>query len=149
MATHSRILAWSIPWTEEPGGLPSIGLKFVRHDRETNTCAFHKYYYQLSLGFPGGKSTCQCRRCKGHGFDPWVGNSPWRRKWKPTPVFFPGKSMDRGAWRITVRVVGKSWTQLSMHAHTHECTYTHTHAHTSAFLCKCQETLDLQVEQHD
>ena len=26
MATHSGILAWEIPWTEEPGGLPSIGL---------------------------------------------------------------------------------------------------------------------------
>ena len=27
MATHSSILAWRIPWTEEPGGLKSIGLK--------------------------------------------------------------------------------------------------------------------------
>ena len=25
MATHSRILAWKIPWTEEPGRLPSVG----------------------------------------------------------------------------------------------------------------------------
>ena len=27
MATHSSILAWEIPWTEEPGGLPSMGLQ--------------------------------------------------------------------------------------------------------------------------
>ena len=27
MATHSNILAWGIPWTEEPGGLQSMGLK--------------------------------------------------------------------------------------------------------------------------
>jgi len=27
-----------------------------------------------------------------HGFDPWVGKIPCRRKWQPTPVFFPGKS---------------------------------------------------------
>ena len=27
MATHSTILAWSIPWTEEPGGLQSVGLQ--------------------------------------------------------------------------------------------------------------------------
>ena len=27
MATHSSILAWEIPWTEEPGGLPSTGLQ--------------------------------------------------------------------------------------------------------------------------
>ena len=32
MATHSRVLAWRIPGTEEPGGLPSMGLHKVRHD---------------------------------------------------------------------------------------------------------------------
>ena len=32
MATHSNILAWRIPWTEEPGGLQSKGLQRVRHD---------------------------------------------------------------------------------------------------------------------
>ena len=32
MATHSSILAWRIPWTEEPGGLQSIGLQTVGHD---------------------------------------------------------------------------------------------------------------------
>ena len=31
-ATHSSILAWRIPWTEEPGGLQSMGLQRVRHD---------------------------------------------------------------------------------------------------------------------
>ena len=32
MATHSGILAWRIPGTAEPGGLPSMGLHRVRHD---------------------------------------------------------------------------------------------------------------------
>ena len=32
MATHSRTLAWRIPWTEEPGGLLSIESQRVRHD---------------------------------------------------------------------------------------------------------------------
>ena len=32
MATHSSILAWEIPWTEEPGGLKSTGSQSVRHD---------------------------------------------------------------------------------------------------------------------
>ena len=32
LAAHSRILAWRIPWTEEPGGLQSMGLQRVRHD---------------------------------------------------------------------------------------------------------------------
>ena len=37
MATHSSILAWKIPWTEEPGGLQSMGCHRVRHDWVTNT----------------------------------------------------------------------------------------------------------------
>ena len=32
MATHTSILAWRIPWTEEPGGLQSVGSQRVRHD---------------------------------------------------------------------------------------------------------------------
>ena len=32
MATHSSILAWRIPWTEEPGGLQSMGWQRVRHN---------------------------------------------------------------------------------------------------------------------
>ena len=32
MATHSSILAWRIPWIEEPGGLQSVGLQIGRHD---------------------------------------------------------------------------------------------------------------------
>ena len=35
MATHSSILAWGIPWTEEPGGLWSIGSERVGHDLAT------------------------------------------------------------------------------------------------------------------
>ena len=32
MATHSSLLAWRIPWMEEPGGLQSTGSQRVRHD---------------------------------------------------------------------------------------------------------------------
>ena len=32
MATHSSVLAWRIPWTEEPGGLQTMGSQRVRHD---------------------------------------------------------------------------------------------------------------------
>ena len=34
MATHSSTLAWEIPWTEEPGGLQSMGSQRVRHDSD-------------------------------------------------------------------------------------------------------------------
>ena len=35
MTTHSSVLAWKIPWTEEPWGLQSMGLQIVRHDFAT------------------------------------------------------------------------------------------------------------------
>ena len=35
MATNSNTLAWEIPWTEEPGGLHSLGLERVRYDLMT------------------------------------------------------------------------------------------------------------------
>ena len=48
------------------------------------------------LVFPGGTSgkelSCQCRRHKRHGFDPWVRKIPWKRAWQPTPAFSPGES---------------------------------------------------------
>ena len=37
MAIYSSILAWRSPWTEEPGGLQSMGSQRVRHDGATNT----------------------------------------------------------------------------------------------------------------
>ena len=33
---------------------------------------------------------CQRKRCRRHGFDPWVGKIPWRSKWQPTPIFLLG-----------------------------------------------------------
>ena len=48
MATHASILAWRIPWTEEPGGLLSTEVTRVRHDWATNTSIF----ILSSLRFP-------------------------------------------------------------------------------------------------
>ena len=46
------------------------------------------------MGFPGGVSgkepTCQCRRHKRPGFNPWFRKIPWKRAWQSTPVFLPG-----------------------------------------------------------
>ena len=44
------------------------------------------------VGLVVKKPACQCRRCKKHGFNPWVGKIPRRRAWKSTPIFLPGES---------------------------------------------------------
>ena len=41
MATHSSILAWRIPWTEEPAGLQSMVLQTVGHDLATKPATVH------------------------------------------------------------------------------------------------------------
>ena len=50
MAIHSRILAWKIPWTEEPGRLPSMGLKRVGHNWVTNTFTFSFHFSLMPFG---------------------------------------------------------------------------------------------------
>ena len=47
MATHSSILAWRIPRTEEPGGLQSIRLQRVGYDQVTEHT--HTYLYEISI----------------------------------------------------------------------------------------------------
>ena len=49
------------------------------------------------------------RRHRSHGFDPWVGKIPWRRKWPPIPVFLPGES--HGALQATVQRVTRESTK--------------------------------------
>ena len=51
MATHSSILSWRIPWTEEPGGLQSTGSQRVRHDWATSLhFTLNILWHCLSLG---------------------------------------------------------------------------------------------------
>ena len=84
------------------------------------------------MGFPGGasgkESTCQCRRLKRPGFDPWIGKISWKRKEQPTPVFSPGESRGQRslAGSHTVHGVAKSQSRKSVRAHTRAHTHTHT-----------------------
>ena len=57
MATYFSILAWRIPWTEEPGSLQSMGLHGVRYDRRDlvrmHTCIYIHSYWEGEEGvFP-------------------------------------------------------------------------------------------------
>ena len=56
--------------------------------------------------------------CGRPGFDPWVGKTPWRRKWQPTPVFLPGESHGRRSltgyspWGRKSETWQNNWTSL-------------------------------------
>ena len=72
-------------------------------------------------GFPcgtsGKESACQCRRCKRHKFNPWVGKILWSRKWQHTPVFLPGKFHgQRYLAGYIAYGVSNCWTRLRTRA---------------------------------
>ena len=68
------------------------------------------------MGFPGGVSdkeaACQYRRRKRLGFNLWVGKSPGEGHGSPPSILVWRIPLDRGAFRATVHMVTKSWTQL-------------------------------------
>ena len=80
----------NIPWKREwqptplllPGEFHGQRVQFMRL----------QFLNEFPRWLSGKESTCQCRRCRRHRFNPWVGKIPWKRKWQPTPVFLPGKS---------------------------------------------------------
>ena len=49
MATHSSILAWGIPGTEEPGGLQFMGLQRVGHDLATQDAPMHEKLFEAQI----------------------------------------------------------------------------------------------------
>ena len=67
------------------------------------------------------ESTCQCRRRRRLGFNPWVRKIPWSRKWQPLQNSCLENFMDRGAWWATVHGVTKSQRWLSNWAPIHAC----------------------------
>ena len=77
MATHSSILAWRIPWTEEPGGVQSIGLQRVGHDWAINTLVPSKSSSGSSSAFSQQMSKVDIKRgvCGGSRSQPTSGKS--------------------------------------------------------------------------
>ena len=85
MVTHSSILAWRIPWTEEPGGLQFMGLQRVGHDWSDLA---HMHSSSI-FNFLRKHHTVFHRTVPVYR----------RRQWHPTPVLLPGKSHG---WRSLV-----------------------------------------------
>ena len=105
--TGLRVLSFISGWSQTPQSL------------QKENCQ----HTSRALGFPGGTSgkepSCQCRRYKRLGFNPWIGKIPWKRAWQPTPVFLPGESHGQRRLAGCGPQGRKEWTwlkQLSMQA---------------------------------
>ena len=109
MAAHSSVLAWRIPGTGEPGGLPSLGLHRVGHDlgnlAVARPCCGASLVVQPIRNLPAVWET-QVRSLDLE--DPL-------EKGMATHCSIPSWRihMDRGAWQAAVYGVTKSWTRLS------------------------------------
>ena len=69
--------------------LISLCLSCLRYNMEI--IIFTVYTMGFSIDPAGTEAARQCRRCKRHGFNPWVQKIPWRMKWQLTSVFLLGK----------------------------------------------------------
>ena len=103
MATHSSILAWTMPGTGEPGGLPSMGSHRVEHDSS-----------DLAAGGASGKEpTCQNRLdIRDSSLIPGSGRSPGGGHSNPLQYLCLENSMDRGARQAAVHRVTQNQTRL-------------------------------------
>ena len=105
MAIHSSILAWRIPWTEEPGRLQSMGSQRVGHylsDFQV-TLNLGRWYVGKESAFNAGELVSI----------PGSGRSPGGGYGNPLQCSCLENPMDRAAWWATVHGVAKSRTRLS------------------------------------
>ena len=110
MTTHSSILAWRIPWMEEPGSLQSMGL-------DTSWTQLSDFPYLLTSSFKyrlaltaGKESTCHAG---DSGLVPRLKRSPGGGHGNPLQYSCLKNPMDRGVWWATVHGDAKSQTGLS------------------------------------
>ena len=99
MATYSSVLVWRIPWTEELGGLQSMGSQRVRHDRVTKHTSVWLWGFQVALVVKNPPANAGDVR-----------SSPGGGNGNPLQYSCLENPMDRGAWRATVHRV----TELDM-----------------------------------
>ena len=108
MATYPSILAWVIPWTEEPGRLQSMGSQRVGDDLATEQQI-------CQPGLPRELKNLPANAGDSGDLDsiPGLGRSPGEGNAYPLQYSYMDNPMDRGTWQATVHGVSKSRTQLS------------------------------------
>ena len=129
MATHSSVLAWRIPGTGEPGGLPSMGLHRVGHDWSDLAVAAASFSLEKAMAThsstlawripwteePGRLQSMGSLRA-GHDWATSLSHFTFHfhaleKEWQPTPVFLPGES--QGQESLVGYGVTQSWTWLT------------------------------------
>ena len=118
MATHSSVLAWRIPGTEEPCGLPSMGSHRVGHDWSDLAAAA---VTQVTWASQGALRVKNLPAKEGDaGSIPGSGRSPGGGKWQPSPVFLSGKFLGWRSLAVYSPAVAKesdTTEQLSTRSH--------------------------------
>ena len=77
----------------------------------------------------GKEFACQCRRCRGRRFDPWVGTNPLEEEMSTHSSILAGKI----PWKRSLAgysLWGPKESDTTEHTHTHAHAHTHTHTHT-------------------
>ena len=123
-----------------PGILPHLGIEStplispeLAGGFFTTSVTWEAWLWACLDNLVGEGSACSAGDSGEVGLIPGSGRFPWRRKWKPTPVFLPEKS--RGQRNLVNYNPGdckESDTTVCVHTHTHTYTHTHTHTHTRA-----------------
>ena len=108
MASHSSILAWRIPWTEEPGGLQFIGSQAATDQLTPSLWASEVVRVVKNPPAYAGD-------IRDAGCIPGSGRCPGGGQATHSSVSCLANPMDRGVWWATVHGVAKSQTWVSMH----------------------------------
>ena len=119
MATYSSTLAWKISWTEEPGGLQSMGWQRVRHNEHayvrvhththTHThTQVRSWASQVALEVKN--QSASAGEVREAGSVPQSGRSPGGHRGNPLQYSCLENPMDGEAWQAMVHRVAKSWT---------------------------------------
>ena len=105
MATHFSILAWKIPWMEEPGSLQSMGSQRVGHDWATSLASWKKSYDQPMLSHFSRFRLCATPKTAAHQAPPSLGFSR-QEHWSGLP--FPSPMHESEKWKWSRSIMSNS-----------------------------------------
>ena len=84
---------WRRKWQPTPVFLPGESKGWGHTESDTTEVTQQQQHMLYMCGFPQWFRWHRiCLQCRRPRFSPWVGKTPWRKEWQPTPIFMPGES---------------------------------------------------------